>query len=201
MTNSPDMLTALLDRLDVEISIGHHHAAIGKALENSLDMPHWESAFEFWSFTLKGHFESALLALTRLLDADARAVSSKKLAAAVESRAGTFVKMSSEEVRRQLLPDILNEVQELEKLIEPLKKRRDEMYAHNALQKTLGDREWNIAFADLETAYSRILNLVNRLYVAYKGDEAMIIQGAKAGTIAEEIAAVLNPTLKLGTTR
>lgn len=52
MTNSPDVLTALLDRLDIEISIGHHHAAIGKALENALDMPHWNSAFEFWSFTL-----------------------------------------------------------------------------------------------------------------------------------------------------
>ena len=192
MTESrPDGLKNLLDRLGMEVSFGHHHACIGKALEDKLTTVQWDTAFEFWSFTLKAHFEVAVLGLTRLLDRKARTVSLERLSDVAESEAGQFCEMSAEDVRRQLVPSIRKEVEELKKVVEPLKKRRDEVLAHNALQRTLTDQEWNVAWAHLEGAYSRVRDLVNRVYRAYKGRDAIIIWGAKQATISEELRRIL----------
>jgi hypothetical protein len=131
---------ALLDRLGLEVSSGHHHAYIGLLLEKMLTEPDWEMAFEFWAYTLRAHFDAAVLGLTRLLDTDPRTVSLVKLPSEMESNAGQFAEMNAADVRGQLIPSVRGEVEKLRTTVEPLKKRRDQMLAHNQLQKTLADR-------------------------------------------------------------
>ena len=189
--SNSDSLRALLDRLGMEVSFGHHHAHIGAALEKMLTNPEWNMAFEFWEFTLKAHFEAAVLGLTRLLDRDPATVSLEKLPSVMGSKAGQFAEMNAADVRRELIRSVRKEIQELRTMVEPLKKRRDQMLAHNALQRTLADREWNVAWADLVAAYSRALQLVNRVYKAYKGHEAMLIIGAKETTVSKELRRIL----------
>lgn len=192
MTDSnADPLQALLDRLGLEVSFGHHHACIGIALENMLTKAQWDIGFEFWVYTLKAHFEAAVLGLTRLLDRDPKTVSLENLPSVVESKAGQFAEMNAGDVRSQLLSSVRKEIEKLKTMVEPLKNRRDQMLAHNRLQRTLADRNWNIAWADLEAAYSRALNLVNRVYKAYKGHDAMLIIGAKEATVSKELSRIL----------
>lgn len=194
----PDALKNLLDRLGVEVSFGHHHASIGKTLEDRLTAVHWDTAFEFWMFTLKAHFEVAVIGLTRLLDRRRNTVSLERLPSLAGSKAGQFDEMNAEEVRRQLVPSINREVEELKRMAEPLKKRRDETLAHSVLQGTLSDPEWNVAWADLEAAYSRVRELVNRVYKAYKGRDAILIVGARQTTISAELTKVLTERPQAG---
>jgi len=77
-------------------------------------------------------------------------------------------------------------------MIEPLKKRRNQMLAHDQLRTTLTDQNWKIAWAELEAAYSLALKLGNRVYKAYKGREAMLVVGAKESTISNELNRILH---------
>src|SRR2546426_87692 len=154
----------------------------------------WDIALEFWTYTLKAHFEAAVLGLTRiLLDRDPRTVRLEELPLLMQSKAGQFAGMTNPgDVRSQLIPSVQREVEGLKSMVEPLKKRRDQMLSHNAFQRTLSDREWNIEWADLEAAYSRALKLVNRVYEAYKGHDAMPVTGAKEATVSKELSTIFS---------
>jgi hypothetical protein len=190
--SNSDQLRALLDRLGVDVSLGHHHAYIGLLLERRLTQHEWEIAFEFWVFTLKAHFDAAMLGLTRLLDRDRRTVSLVKLLSVMESNAGRFAEMKAADVRGELIPSVREEIEKLRIMIEPLKERRDQMLAHNQLQTRLADRGSKIAWADMEAAHSHALKLVNRVYKAYKGQEAMLMFGAKESTVSEQLSRILH---------
>ncbi len=189
--SNSDQLRDLLDRLGLEVSSGDHHAHMGAALKRMLTVFEWETAFEFWTFTLKAHFEAAVLGLTRLFDNDPQTVTLKKLLLMMESHAGQFVEMNAADVRNQLIPSVRNETKNIRTTVEPLKKIRDQMLAHNALHKTLSDRDWNIAWADLVVAYSHVLKLVRGVYKAYKGHNSTLAIGAKKTTISKELRNVL----------
>ena len=91
-----------------------------------------------------------------------------------------------------LIPSVREEIAKLGTMIEPLKKRRNQMLAHDQLRTTLTDQNWKIAWAELEAAYSLALKLGNRVYKAYKGREAMLVVGAKESTISNELNRILH---------
>jgi hypothetical protein len=133
-----------------------------------------------------------MLGLTRLLDKDRRTVSLVKLLSVMESSAGQFAEMKAAGVRGQLIPSVREEIEKLRIMIEPLKQRRDQMLAHNQLQTTVADLDLKIAWRDLVAAYSLALELINRVYKACKGHEAMLVIGAKESTFSEELSRIIH---------
>src|SRR6266702_7334456 len=97
-SSAKDELQQLIDRLGIDLSFGHHHACIAAVLEERLAHDMWDKALEFWSYTIKAHFEAAVLGLTRVFDTDARVVSMLRLPSLIEAQAGSFATMSSADV-------------------------------------------------------------------------------------------------------
>ena len=189
MPESKSELRTLIDRLGFDISFGHHHVCIGATLEKYLsnNASLWEKGFEFLSFTLKAHFEAGLLGLARLLDERRDALRLGLLPAAMEAEAGQFSEFDASDVRTNLIPSVRRELEELAHTMEPLRIRRDQLLAHSALEQSLPDTAWNIAFSDLEAAYERVRELVNRVATARDGKDAKQITGALQSTVSSDV--------------
>jgi len=128
----------------------------------------WSNAFEFFSYTRKAHLDAAALTLARLLDNRRDVVSLRQLARMVDAEAGGFG-VPADHVRSTIIPQNEREIAALIEMSEPIKQRRDEIMAHNAVEQPQNSAVWMMEFSDLEQALGKVLTLVNDLRAALDG--------------------------------
>lgn len=186
-------LRDLLDRLGMDASFGDHHAAIGSALESRLTTEAWDAAFEFFSYTRKAHLDAAALTLARLLDDRHDVISFRQLPRLIESEAGRFHNVAPSAVRSTIIPHVEKEIATLVKMVEPIKRRRDQLMAHTAREQDLTNADWMIEFSDMESALMRALELVNYLQRALEGPGTCLIVGAKRENVGAELDRLMQP--------
>jgi len=78
-------------------------------------------------------------------------------------------------------------------MAEPIRKRRDQLMAHNAREQTLSNAEWMLEFSELERALAKAIELVSYLKAALERSPVYTIRGAKRDNIAAELDRLMQP--------
>lgn len=175
-----DELTRLIDRLLFELAYGQLHIKIAALLDDDLaTKPYlWKIAPTFFFFTLKAHFDAAVMCLAKVFDSHhPRAVSLTMLLKCANSNQGRFNGLPKGEVSKFVKGQRLL-LQEMESKAKAVLDRRNQRLAHlDPFPKSA--KELEVKFDEAERLYEDARMMLNTISKAYRGKNAMLLSEAE----------------------
>ena len=127
-----DEMETLLDELEKQVRVGKMHfwvwRDLGKFLSKDPELGYEAPGFS--QLTLRAHMDEAFPHMSKLFDKSSDVVKLSDLLERAKQNAGKFTRISPVQVRKQLLPEWREKIDQMQKDVEPVRVRRNKLLAH-----------------------------------------------------------------------